>query len=107
MRRWLGGPLKVPYTWRDTSRFDREHLARAGPLIRCVRSYIQSPQNGNGPTSLKPAYAALCPYHGCGMTRWEKYGRSWLSHLTEGEMWCNGRQSFRHCMQSGLVEVTA
>ena len=128
-RRWLGDRPKSPthgVTRPDLS----ESTMRAWPLIRRVRSYVQtlrpfrenlrslyissaatrdgqSPSNGNGPTCLNPAYAAWCPYHGRGMTRQEEYGRSWLSHLTEGEMWCNRRQSFRHCMQSGLVEVTA
>ena len=49
------------------------------------------PKNGNGHTTAKPADVRWCSIHDCAMDRYEKNGRSWYSHRSEGGKWCKGR----------------
>jgi hypothetical protein len=46
----------------------------------------QRQQNNNSQGS------SWCPIHQCQMKRFEKDGRSWLSHKTEDGTWCRGTQ---------------
>jgi hypothetical protein len=44
--------------------------------------------NGNG----KETEAHTCPVHGVDMKRYEKDGRSWYAHRSDGGSWCNGKK---------------
>ena len=46
---------------------------------------------GNGQSAAKSSGAAWCAIHDCAMTRYEKNGRVWYSHRSEGGKWRKGR----------------
>ena len=47
--------------------------------------------NGDGNGHTNNGDAAWCSIHDCAMDRYEKNGRSWYSHRSEGGKWCKGR----------------
>jgi hypothetical protein len=48
-------------------------------------------QNNNKGNEANPNSDYWCPIHNVEMKRWEKNGKSWLSHLIDGE-WCYGKE---------------
>ena len=54
--------------------------------------YAQNNNKGNG---ANPNSEYWCPLHNVELKRWEKNGKSWYSHLIDGE-WCYGKEGGNH-----------